>query len=555
MSGMAGPSKKNSDTPLRSEPRDMIYRIQKAWGESPFYQAQLKGPTPDRLFFQPGDPRKPDKDVANALARGRLALGEESIDCEGELERLWDLPIPGAALSAYLQEFSWLRHLEAIGGNGGRAPARALMKAWLERYERWNAEAWAPYFVAERLVQLCTHYPLLLADADALWRSRVLTSMARQTRHLARTTHRADTGFDRLMTSLGLAIAGYCLPGCEGPAERGLEMTRRELRLQLRPDGGHVSRNPSRQLKLALRLQTLLKTIEARGIQPPGFLRHMVLRASAMATFFRCPDGRLAVFNGGYEDDGAAVLAARNFIDPDSAPTNFARHSGYHKMSAARAVLIMDTANDQSAGTSFKSSGSVHFSTGRSRIFVNCGNGGHRGPDWRQALERRAAHSALSFVGGDNEVSFGDASHRRAEEGKGQLLEFEREIVTVEAARATYMRRLFLSSDGANLRGEELLNAAPKEIFAHAVWRFHLHPSVRASLARDRRSVLLLLPNKEGWKFKSNCRELRLEKSIYCGEGGAPVASEQIAIHAAQCGKEDRDRMAARWALQRLDAV
>ncbi len=553
MTGATGRSKKISDPSHRARPRDVIGRVQKAWGESPFYQVQLKGPTPDRLFFQPGDPRKPDTDIAKSLARGRLALGDESVDCEGELERLWDLPVPGGALSAYLQEFSWLRHLEALG-EAGRAPARTLMKAWLERYERWHSEAWAPYFVAERLVQLCAHYPLLLSGADALWRSRVLTSMARQTRHLARTTHRAETGFDRLMTSLGLGIAGYCLPGCEGPAERGLEMTRRELRLQLRPDGGHVSRNPSRQLKLALRLQTLLKTIEARSLQPPGFLRHMVLRASAMATFFRCPDGRLAVFNGGYEDDGCAVLAVQSFIDPDSAPTNFARHSGYHKMSAARALLIMDTANDHGAGSSFKSAGSLHFSTGRSRIFINCGNGGHRGPEWRQALDRRAAHSALSFDGAA-QVSFGETSHRRAEEGKGQLLEFEREIISARTTNATHVRRLFLSADGANLRGEELLTALPPEILAHAVWRFHLHPSVRASLARDRRSVLLLLPNKEGWRFKSNCRELQLEKSAYCGEGGAPVSTEQIAVRAPLCGRENGEKTAARWALQRLDAV
>ena len=547
-------SKKSQDTPLITRPRDMIGRVQKAWGESPFYQAQLKGPTPDRLFFQPVDPRKPDTDIAKSLARGRLALGEEAIDCGGELDRLWDLPIAGAALSSYLQEFSWLRHLEALG-DGGRDPARLLMKAWLDRYERWHSEAWAPYFVAERLVQLCAHHPLILADADALWRSRVFSSMARQTRHLARTTHRAETGFDRLMTSLGLAIAGYCLPGCESPAERGLEMTRRELRLQLRPDGGHVSRNPSRQLKLALRLQTLLKTIEARGFQPPGFLRHMVLRASAMATFFRCPDGRLAVFNGGYEDDGCAVLAVQSFIDPDSAPTNFARHSGYHKLTAARAVLIMDTASDLGGGSSFKSTGSLHFSTGRSRIIVNCGNGGHRGPAWRDALEQRAAHSALSFDDAPSPVSFGETSHRRAEESKGQLLEFEREIMTASASRASYLRRLFLSAAGADLRGEELLTGLPPELLAHAVWRFQLHPTIRASLARDRRSVLLLAPNKEGWRFRSNCSELQLEKSVYCGEGGAPAATEQIAVRAFLCGKENREQMAARWALHRLDAV
>lgn len=552
---MAGVSKKRQNTAAISGAGGVLRKVRKAWGESPFYQAQLKGPAPDRLCHQPDDPRTPDKDFAKALVGGRIALGEEAIDCEGELDRIWDMAAPEGPLGAYLQEFSWLRHLEALGDDGSAA-ARLLMKAWLDRYERWSAEAWAPYFSAERLVELCAHHRLVLSGGDALWRSRVLASMARQTRHLAKTAHRAETGFDRLMTSLGLSIAGYCLPGCENPAARGLEMTRRELRLQLRPDGGHVSRNPSRQLKMAFRLQTLMKTIEARGFQPPGFLRHIVMRASAMATFFRCADGRLAVFNGGYEDDARTVLAVYNAIDPESAPTGFARHSGYHKMTAARALLIVDTANDAAADRPYKSAGSLHFSSGRSRIFVNCGNGGHRSPEWRKALQLAGAHSALSFDPPSPQLVFGELSHRRAEEMQGHLLECERQIFTPRTDNAAYLRRLFLAPNGASLRGEETITALPAEYLECAVWRFHLHPSVRASLARDRRSVILLLPNKEGWRFKSNCPQLVLEKSIYCGHGAAPVSTEQIAVQAKEYGDiAEIARFRVKWALHRLDAV
>ncbi len=549
---MAGPVRKMHGAPSRRGSRDVVSQMRKAWGESPFYQAQLKGPAPDRLLFQPDDPYAPDKTVAQSLLRGRLALGDQSVDCEGELEKLWDLPAADGALTAYLQEFSWLRHLSALG-DAGKAPARALMRAWLDRYERWSSESWEPYFVSERLVQLCSHYPLLLSGTDALWRSRVLACMARQTRHLARTAHRSATGFDRLMTSLGLGVAGYCLPGCEGPAERGLEMARRELRIQLRPDGGHVSRNPSRQLKLALRLQALLKAIEARGFQPPGFLRHMVQRTAAMATFFRCADGRLAVFNGGYEDDAKALIAVQNGSGADLGPADFARHSGYHKLTAARALLIVDTASD--AGTAFKSSGSFHFSSGRSRILGNCGNGAHRGQTWRKALEQRSAHSALSFEDGGPQPSFGEVSHRRAEEQAGHLLEVERKLTGAQGAEGAYLRRLFLSPNGADLRGEEMVTGLGAAELARAVWRFHLHPGLRTSLARDRKSVILLMPNKEGWRFKSNCRELQLEKSVYCGASGAPAASEQIVIRGAQFDAGDSGALSVKWALQRLDGV
>ena len=543
---MAGASKQKGVKSL-----DVFDRVQRAWGESPFYQAKLKGPAPDRLLSQPNDPFTPDKDLARSFARGRLAFGDESIDCEGEVDRIWDIAPSSGPLFAFLQEFDWLRHLAALGEEG-RGVAKSLTKSWLDRYEKWSSEAWEPYATSERLVQLCSHHPVLLSKTDALWRSRVLTSMARQTRHLARTAHRADTGFDRLMTSLGLCVAGFCLPGCEGPAERGLEMARRELRLQLRPDGGHVSRNPSRQLKLAVRLQTVLKCIEARGFQPPGFLRHTVMRASAMASFFRCADGKLAVFNGGYEDDGRAMIAIQEALDPECSPSDFARHSGYHKLTAGRGLVIVDTGDDSTTAT-FKSAGSMHFSSGRSRVTVNCGNGGHRASEWRKALEQRAAHTALSFEG--EGVSFGPVSHRRAEETKGQLLEFERQLNFAQGAGATYLRRLFLAAGGGNLRGEELLEDLPAPLARKAVWRFHLHPSARASLARDRRSVILLLPNKEGWRFKSNCQALRLEKSIYCGEGGSPVAAEQIVLTASAFDRNEEGPFIAKWAFQRLDAV
>ncbi len=533
----------------------MLARMRKAWGESPFYQAQIKGPAPDRLLYQPVDPYAPDRDIAETLAKGRIALGDEAVDCGDALEKLWDLAEPDGALFAYIQEFSWLRHLSALGEDG-KAPARALMAAWLDRYERWSAEAWEPYYVSERLVQLCAHHPLLLAGGDALWRSRVLACMARQTRHLARTTHRAASGFDRLMTALGLGVAGYSLPGCEGPAERGLEMARREMRIQLRPDGGHVSRNPSRQLKLALRLQTLAKAIEARGYPAPGFLRHMVHRASVMAAFFRCGDGGLAVFNGGYEDDAKAIIAVQTGAGPDHAPPDFARHSGYHKLAAARALLIVDTASDAGGAGPYKSAGSIHFSSGRSRIFVNCGNGAHRGGPWRKALEQRSAHSVLSFEEVKGRVTLADIAHRRAEEAAGQLLEFEREIITDRPEKAVFTRRLYLSAGGADLRGEEVLTGLETEELAGAVWRFHLHPGVKASLARDRKSVILLLPNKEGWRFKSNCPEIALERSIYCGAPGAPAASEQIVIHGARFESAEAETgLRMKWALKRLEGV
>lgn len=536
--------------------QDMLARVQRAWGESPFYQAQLKGPAPDRLLHHPVDPRTPDPALAEALFKGRLTIGAESVDCEGEIDRVWDLAAAPGPLHSFLHDFSWLRHASALG-QAATASARLLTQGWLDRCEKWSPDAWTPYLTGERLTQLCAHSGLVLKGGDALWRSRVLTSMARQTRHLARAGHRSGTGYERLMTAAGLVLAGLCLPGCDTEVERGLELLRRELRLQVRPDGGHVSRNPSQQLAMVVRLQMIQKALEARRTPAPGFLRHVIGRAAANVQFFRAGDGHLAVFNGGYEDDPKSILAAAEAVDPDIAPPVFARHSGFQRLEVGRTLIIAD-ASAPRAGSRFESAGSFHFSSGRARIVVNCGNGAHLPGDWGKALCQAAAHSTLSTdpaAAGAPLFSGGLVTHRRAEDGRGQLLEIERCLGGGERDGPRYIRRFFLTADGDSLRGEDALIAAPAALAAGWRLRFHLHPGVKASLARDGRSVILALPSREGWRFRTNCPALKLERSVYCGAGGLPAACEQIVLSPGGLEAASPGDMVIKWAFRKLDGI
>lgn len=535
---------------------DVVSNLQRAWGESPFYQAGLKGPAPDRLLVHPFDPRAPERAVAEALSRGRASAGAEAVDCEGEVHKLWVVVAGPGPLYAHLHGFSWLRHFSALGERGG-AEARRLVTHWLDRCEKWEPLAWTPALTGERLVHLACNATMLLRGADILWRSRLLTSMARQTRHLARSSHRADTGYDRLMTAAGLTLSALCLPGCEDEIERGADLLRREIRLQIRPDGGHVGRNPSQQLALVVRLQMIAKALEQLGKPAPGFLTHTIGRAAANVQFFRSGDGRLAVFNGGYEDDAKCVLAAAEAADVESAPSGFAPHSGFQRLSAARSILIADTSAAKGGGR-FESAGSLHFSSGRSRIVVNCGNGGHLPGEWSKALAQAAAHSTLSAEPPGAAAALFAACgsvHRRAEDSRGQLLEIERRFDEEDRDGPRAIRRIFLSAAGDNLRGEDVLHAPPPALAAGWRVRFHLHPDVKASQARDGRSVILSLPNREGWRFRANADELRLEKSVYLGAGGMPQPCEQIVLAPSALEAGAGEVMLTKWAFQRLDGA
>jgi uncharacterized heparinase superfamily protein len=93
-------------------------------------------------------------------------------------------------------------------------------------------------------------------------------------------------------------------------------------------------------------------------------------------------------------------------------------------------------------------------------------------------------------------------------------------------------RRLYLSADGGDLRGHDRLEGTGGKRFA---LRFHLHPSVIASLSQDGQAVLLRLPSGAGYRLRSHVTgakggDVALAESIYLGRPGERRRSLQVAV-------------------------
>ena len=113
-------------------------------------------------------------------------------------------------------------------------------------------------------------------------------------------------------------------------------------------------------------------------------------------------------------------------------------------------------------------------------------------------------------------------------------------------------RRLYLSADGGDLRGEDLLTGPGVSKHAGLAYtlRFHLHPKVPASLLGGGDSVVLRLGHNEAWRFTARGGKVTLEESIYLG-AGLPRKSEQIVV----TGVIETESPQVKWSLKRLEAI
>ncbi len=548
------------------------------------YRLSLAGPMPDRFQYYPKDVDRGSLPIAQSLLQGRYASPDGMVQAN-QSTAPWSLVPPSDAWAETLHGFSWLKHFDGHRTPAMRDHVHWLITTWMEDCDRWNSIAWRPHVIGRRLISWFSHAKLIANESDLIWRSELLCSIARQARHLSRTAKWAQEGDAKLTAAVGLAFSGLCLPDGEHRLEQGMNILLAELDKQILPDGGHVSRNPSVQLSTLADLCMLKDSLLAANFPVPQDLDDIISRMGPMLRFFRHTDGKLALFNGSAENQTTTIDALLARKDTRGKPYGYAPHSGYQRIQAGRTYLIADTASPPQRGFSQNAHAgclSFEMSIGRHRLIVNCGSTETRGGDWQNASRATAAHSTVTLADKSSarflkrtltakllgpRVTQGPnmVVSERDENAQGLWLTTSHDGY-VDRFGLIHERRLYLSRDGEDLRGEDCIKAPEND--ATLSWltphrgktstavpfsvRFHLHPDVRVSQSRDDGSVIMMLPNGDGWTFRTNWPSPTLEESIYLGSGDALKRTTQIVIN----GVADKDAQTSiKWAIQRMSTL
>ena len=571
--GMAMPNLTRRLRELAQMPAERVfaalgYTLKRPVFALPLYRLSLPGLTATSLAVTPTDPWPGRAEAGQAILQGSFSFAGQTLSNPAPL---WAPPGASAAWLSDLHGFGWLRDLRATGGDAARRRARELVGAWLEAHPTWSMPAWAPQACGQRLANWLGCFEFFAASAEIEFRHRLLISIAQQAQHLSRALPAGLGGSDLIAASKGLIYAGVALSGGDAWRARGLELLTRELPRQVLADGGHVERNPSRHMAVLRDLIDARAVLARAGGKDDGqdgadehAIGDLTIAIEAMARILRMyqhGDGGLALFNGAAEESGWQVDLVLQRAGGPRRPVGEASHSGYQRMSAGRTLVLVDAGAPPARGLDRDAHAgalSLEVSTGRQRLIVNCGA---RADDatWHQAQRATAAHSTL-VLGDTNstEVKAGGLGrparivHSQRDEDEGRILLDLAHDGYLRNFGVLHRRRLYLSADGTDLRGEDRLEPRPHRAPKTGPFavRFHLHPTVSASLAQGGDSVLLRPPKGGGWHLHAAGAVVSLEPSIYLGLSDEIRRSQQVVL-SAMLGP---DGARVKWALRRADA-
>ncbi len=516
-----------------------------------------------------------------SILKGHFIFAGQHLDV-GSMGDPWPLPAPSEKFAYWLHGFDWLWDLTARGEKEAAVKARQLADQWIELYGEWNGYSWDNDILTNRLYAwLCNWTNALSADRMSQASQGRRDNLFRQLKHLRSNYKHTPEGITKLKAASVIAMGGLFRPEKSYDyLNRGLDWLDEQIHLQILPDGGHISRNPGACVEALEILTTLDIALEKRGVEGSSAITRALERLRHIIPFFQYQDQGLASFNGSGSGDIKYINELLKFSKTSAEPFAYCPHTGYQRIQQGSTTILVDTG--ETAPFPFDKDAHLaplafEMCTKAGRLIVNCGWSPEQPFGWRENMRLTAAHSTLSpnnqtagqlvtsgfrakLFPDHVDVGVSDVNVTRREQAEGVWLEMSHSGY-LEQTGLSHRRRLYVHESGQDVRGEDSLlvpiGAAPKSRNAIPFdIRFHLHPSVKATLAQDLHSALLIQPGQIGWRFRTDGGPMRIEESVYLAEGDRPVKSEQIVISGSAFADGDGESKSnrVRWSLRRLEA-
>ena len=547
--------------------------------------------TPPRLDALPKFIALEDKKAGESVLNGDFLYAGQSLSL-GPFEAApslnaaepWTTAVPSEHFAARMHSFAWLYDLATLGESKAGPVARHLTDRWINVYGKWNPFSWQDDILAERQLAMLMCWSRVLGgdkDRDAPAHAARRAIIARQASRLRKTYRRTQKGMERLRAAAAITLSGAALDK-RVYIDRGLDWLDDAVEVQILGDGGHISRCPANAARVLRVLLAVESALKVKGVEGSRQTRRAIDRLTPALSFFTSSDGALAAFNGSGEYPARAVKALIKQAGVQSKAFSYMPHSGYQRLEQNGTVLIMDTGDSPPRpydNEAHLSPLAFELSAGSGRIIVNCGWAQDQPPKWRPAVRETAAHSTLILdecssgavlSSGPAFRVFGPAISQpsgavntsRKEQDSGIWLEASHDGYLADSG-LKHRRKIYMDPLGQDIRGEDSLyvpmGSSPKYSgarFPYAI-RFHIHPDVRVTLARDLKSALLIMPNKDGWRFRTDNGPLGLQRSVYLARGSTPQRNEQLVINAEALSDNDGEDRSnrIRWSFKRLGEV
>tara|TARA_B100001540_G_scaffold305141_1_gene315709 strand:- start:528 stop:1610 length:1083 start_codon:yes stop_codon:yes gene_type:complete len=332
-------------------------------------------------------------------------------------------------------------------------------------------------------------------------------------------------------------------------------------------NGFPKSRNPE-EVFICLKYFILIREWFKEAQKPiPDFLNDIIIKCGGCYKVLSCENKQFPLFNGATEINHKEYDI---FLKNLKYNFNNKNHevADLIKIKKKKFELFIDCGNPPSDyHAKYYQAGCLAFEliSNKQKIICNSGYGKYLLPKFASFSRSTAAHSTLyindtsSCVFQKNKLIRKIYGNSLIEKHKVINKEYseDKKFYTMIASHNGYekkfgyihTRSIIIPKDEDKVFGEDKLKKTKE--YSDSLWysiRFHIYPNIKIVKTKAGNSILISLPNGEGWVLKSETNNLNIEKSIFFGNKNKILKNESISLY----GDILKETISIKWEIEKV---
>ena len=521
-----------------------------------FYNKKLINFAPDRIAYNP----------STYLSSSLINVTSDFYKITNtKPELLWKTDVKHKQDFENLHSFLWLNKLDR---KNSKKITKDIISSWINIFFNYEPNVWQMEITAKRIIAWSSNLDITLESSDKIYKENFFLSLVKQSNFITRNLKNLFYIPNKIICCSAIILSGMIFKENETNYKVGIRELEKIIKNYFDNDGFPKSRNPE-EIFICIKYLILIREWHKEAQKPiPDFLNEIIGKCGSCYALLSCSNKQFPLFNGATEI---------NYKDYDIFLKNLKykfTNKNYEigdlvKIKKKSLEFFIDCGNPPpNIFAKYYQAGCLAFelTSNKHKVISNSGYGKNLSAKLSSISRSTAAHSTLyindtsSCIFQKNEIInkvYGNSLIHKHKIINKKYTE-DKNFYSISATHNGYekkfgyihTRSVQISKNEDKIFGfDELKKTKKNSCMLNYFVRFHVYPGTKVVKTIAGNSILISLPNREGWSLVSKTNSFEIEKNIFLGNKNRIINNESIAMS----GKIDKETVVIKWTIERVN--
>tara|TARA_B100000700_G_C15034916_1_gene852327 strand:+ start:715 stop:2370 length:1656 start_codon:yes stop_codon:yes gene_type:complete len=521
-----------------------------------YYNKRLITFTPERIFYSP----------STYLLSSLTSTGSDFYKISSTSPiLLWNTKRKEKLKFENLHSFFWLTKLNR---KNSKTTTHNIIKSWIDLYFNYHPYTWEMEITARRIIAWSSNTDISLENSDRFYKKKFFLSLIKQSNFLLKNLNRLPNESGKIICCSAIILSGMMFKENESSYKEGIRELEKIVKNYFDESGFPKSRNPEDVFVCLKYLILIREWLKEAQRTTPDFLNEIIAKSGNCYKLLCNSNNKLPLFNGATEVDHKDFdTFLKNLKYRFSDKKNEA--SDIIKIKKKKFEFFIDCGNPPPNNYCKNyQAGCLSFEliSNKQKIICNTGYGKYFSQKLISASRSTAAHSTL-YINDTSSCIF--QKNRLINEIYGNSIIQKHKVISkvysedkdfyfISASHNGYEKKfgythersikIFKKND--KIHGQDKLKKTKNvNNLINYFIRFHIYPDTKIVKTKAGNSVLISLPNGEGWFLECKDNPLNIEKNIFLGNKNKIMNNESVSIS----GEINKELISIEWQIEKLN--